>query len=492
MTSYPKGKAQLLYNQMIKEEAEAKLGAPVSRFQSVERGTQSRNSMMREVEVQTQGPPKELFTGNVDRWVGFNVIKMLPVNVRGIIHHVYLHYEKKAESREANNEETHKPRRLLTSQKSCDDDNTEVERMLLSAKILERMINQNIYSDIAFDFKYWEDRSDDFKEQEGSVYPLWRFECEVGECEDVTCLVWNSLYSDMFAAGYGSYNFYQQPQSGRICIFTLKNCSYPEYLLAAPAGVLSLDFHPRHPQLLVAGLADGNVAVYNLVRNRHRPTLLSDRDSGKHSDHVWSVVWSGDDIDGYRNFISTSADGTVKLWTVVRTFLRQTELLKLSFTKVFSTDDVSGDLADGGTAVSLCPGGEDEYLVGTENGDLHVCTTHCSSTTLLRNLFHNSINSFSCLCSFQAHSTPVRSLHWNYFITDIFLSCGTEMTVKIWRKGGTSPLFIFKLQNQVTDACWSPYSSTVFGASTVDGRVHIYDLSINKYSAICCQAIVPR
>ena len=67
MTSYPKGKAQLLYNQMIKEEAEAKLGAPVSRFQSVERGTQSRNSMMREVEVQTQGPPKELFTGNVDR-----------------------------------------------------------------------------------------------------------------------------------------------------------------------------------------------------------------------------------------------------------------------------------------------------------------------------------------------------------------------------------------------------------------------------------------
>ena len=52
---------------MMKEEAEAKLGAPVSRFQSVERGTQSRNSMMREVEVQTQGPPKELFTGNVDR-----------------------------------------------------------------------------------------------------------------------------------------------------------------------------------------------------------------------------------------------------------------------------------------------------------------------------------------------------------------------------------------------------------------------------------------
>ena len=50
-------------------ESEAKLGAPVSRFKSVERGTQYRNSMTREVEVQTQGPPKEVFSGNIDRFV---------------------------------------------------------------------------------------------------------------------------------------------------------------------------------------------------------------------------------------------------------------------------------------------------------------------------------------------------------------------------------------------------------------------------------------
>ena len=47
--------------------------------------------------------------------------------------------------------------------------------MLLSAKILERMITQNNYSEIAFDFKYWEDRSDDYKEFEGTLYPLWNF-----------------------------------------------------------------------------------------------------------------------------------------------------------------------------------------------------------------------------------------------------------------------------------------------------------------------------
>ena len=54
------------------------------------------------------------------------------------------------------------------------------------------------------------------------------------------------------------------------------------------------------------------------------------------------------------------------------------------------------------------------------------------------------------------------------------------------------PLFMFDLDSHVGDVAWAPYCSTVFSAATVDGRVHIYDLSINKYSAICCQAIVPR
>ena len=62
-----KGRAQLAYNETLREEEEAKTGIPVSKFQFVERGTQSRNSMMREVEVQTQGPPKEVFSGTVDR-----------------------------------------------------------------------------------------------------------------------------------------------------------------------------------------------------------------------------------------------------------------------------------------------------------------------------------------------------------------------------------------------------------------------------------------
>ena len=305
---------------------------------------------------------------------------------RGIIHDVYVQYEKKTEKKEAQNEESVRPRRRLVGGKTSGSEEKTEERMLLSAKILERMINQNIHAEIAFDFKYFEDRTDDFKEVEGSLYPLWRFESEASGEQDVTCLQWSSLYPDLFAAGYGSYNFYQQPRCGLICVFSLKNSSHPEYLLAAPAGVLSLAFHPRQPHLLVAGLADGNVALYNLARNRQRPLLVSSLNTGKHSDLVWSVVWSGDDPAGHLNFLSTSADGTVKLWTVVRTFLRQTELFRLTWARPTSVQ--GAQLADGGTVLSLCPGLAGDlaghYLVGTEEGNVHHCTTSFSSTALLR------------------------------------------------------------------------------------------------------------
>ena len=63
-----KGKKQVTNNEKMRAEKEAKLESPVSSFQSVERGTQYRNTMTREVEVQTQGAAREVFSGNIDRF----------------------------------------------------------------------------------------------------------------------------------------------------------------------------------------------------------------------------------------------------------------------------------------------------------------------------------------------------------------------------------------------------------------------------------------
>ena len=109
--------------------------------------------------------------------------------------------------------------------------------MIRSARIVERMINQNIYNDIAQgifnqldfsninlckktitvnvpnyiinkfyfkDFKYWEDASDEFRETEGTLLPLWKFSFEKAKKLEITGLCWNKAYKDLFAASFGS------------------------------------------------------------------------------------------------------------------------------------------------------------------------------------------------------------------------------------------------------------------------------------------------
>lgn len=121
------------------------------------------------------------------------------------------------------------------------------KRMLRSATILERMINLNTYVDIAHDFRYYDDPSDELKISdvtvEGSVLPLWTFTYSETCNLEVTGLCWNHLYPDLLGVSYGSYSFYDQPNVGFIRFYSLKNPSHPEYILETGAGVMCLDCH---------------------------------------------------------------------------------------------------------------------------------------------------------------------------------------------------------------------------------------------------------
>lgn len=50
----------------------------------------------------------------------------------------------------------------------------------------------------------------------------------------------------------------------------------------------------------------------------------------------------------------------------------------------------------------------------------------------------------------------------------------------------------FDLNNAVGDVAWAPFSSTVFAAVTTEGKVYVFDLSVNKYEPICEQQAVKK
>lgn len=91
--------------------------------------------------------------------------------------------------------------------------------MAKAAKIIERMVTQNTFDDIAqgnysslkladqnyhvrvhivfscpfciLDFKYFEDTSDEFREHEGTLLPLWKFQYDKAKHLSVTALCWS-------------------------------------------------------------------------------------------------------------------------------------------------------------------------------------------------------------------------------------------------------------------------------------------------------------
>jgi dynein intermediate chain 1 len=110
--------------------------------------------------------------------------------------------------------------------------------------------------------------------------------------------------------------------------------------------------------------------------------------------------------------------------------------------------------------------------VGTEEGLVHLATTAYSSRYLR---------------TFPAHSTPVYNIQWNPFVPEVFVTCAAEFVLKMWHKDSVRPILRFDLGALAGDVAWAPYSSTVFAAVTSEGKVFVYDLSINKYNPVCVQ-----
>jgi len=385
------------------------------------------------------------------------------------------------------------------------------EGMARLLKITERCMNHNSQDDIFEDFKYWEDGSDEYRQNEGSLLPLWKFCTDQTKRKQGTSVCWNPRYPDLFAVGYGSFDFSKQ-STGLICLFTLKNTSYPECTFRTEAGVMCLDFHPHYPSLLAVGCYDGSVMVFDVANKRSsRPLYSSSVRTGRHTDPVWQIHWQTEEDYGKDcTFYSVSSDGRVAKWNMSKNELKMEPVmtLKLTTTNMGNNGDrsdckdqndedadlmaglhhmlsdqvlLAGSSALSGLASGSCfdfnPKLDHLFIVGTEEGAVHKCSKAYSGQYLE---------------SYVGHHMAVYAARWNPFHERLFLTCSADWTVKLWDHEQSHPILSFDLGNAVGDVCWAPYSSTVFAAISNDGKVHVFDLAENKHEALCAQLITKK
>ena len=343
------------------------------------------------------------------------------------------------------------------------------QNMAIALRIIERMVGQNAEDEIFQDFKYWEDLSDNYRNGEGSLLPLWRFSTERTKRKQVTSLCWNPAYPDLFAVGFGSYEFMKQG-SGLICCFSLKNTFHPEFIFSTDSGVMCLDFHPHHQSLLAVGCYDGTVLVYDIRRKSNHPIYSSSIRTGKHTDPVWQVHWQQEDLAKELNFFSISSDGQVASWIMSKNELKMEPVMQLKLVSASRDDPEEVNLSGlaGGCCFDFNLQSEHLFIIGTEEGKIHKCSKAYSGQYLE---------------TYQGHHMAVYALKWNPFHKRVFISCSADWTIKIWDHNHPYPILSFDLGNAVGDVAWSPYSSTVFAAVTSDGKVRfMYAVVIMFYT----------
>ncbi|KAK2155931.1 hypothetical protein LSH36_226g00003 [Paralvinella palmiformis] len=280
---------------------------------------------------------------------------------------------------------------------------------------------------------------------------LWAYQAPISKGRNVSCIAWNKVNS------------------------------YPERCYTTPAGVTALDFSKAHPNLLSVGLYDGTVAIYNVRRTENETVLDSLKDmrtadedhesSGKHTGPVWQLRWiekeRGSGEERMEVLVSISTDGRVTQWSIRKGF-ESSDLMKLkripskiASNRIKKTEAFISRFS-GGLCFDFSSKDSNIYLAGTEEGHIHRCS--CS---------YNE----QYLDSYFGHAGPVYKIQWSPFNPDVFLSCSSDWSIRLWHQDRLQPILSFHSSTKaVPDVCWSPRISTVF-ACVNEGAVEVWDLS---------------
>ncbi|XP_047469472.1 dynein intermediate chain 2, ciliary-like [Penaeus chinensis] len=418
-----------LYGDIMSREDLLKLDSQPNPFNYSGRVSQTQRVLSKEVAMQTIPPPDQTFSANA----GFAEI--------------YDAYEK-----DYSGEETETPPMFqkpgsdqtssglpssLPLQPPVDtggEEESDLGPVLPAVMTLERMVNQNIFDDVTQDYKYWEDISDEHRNLEGSLLPLWKFTCDGARLFVVADICWSPFYHDLFIAAYMS-----ETTGIVISDKDFKNTVYIAVMVMNRK-------REKRASIMAAGREDGTVIIYDIRSPVSIRTVSSSAVGGKHLLPVCQVrLRVGVDVPG----VDFDFD-----------FLNVR--FSLGYTQMHGNH----------------PRGQSfgAPLIGVDTGAIFQVRTTC----------HHSITRY------PAHVGAVRNITWNRHHIRVFATCSIDWTLKIWLYNCFSPVVTLDLGSPVACLSWSPYSSSVLAGVSDEGRVYVYDLFLRKCLPLCSQNVTHK
>eukprot|EP00605_Chrysophyceae_sp_TOSAG23-4_P002460 GSChrysophyteH1.ASY1.ANO1.2719.1 assembled CDS len=332
-----------------------------------------------------------------------------------------------------------------------------------------------------------------------------------------TGVSWNAPGSSL-AVSYGLDNITGWCDSpGALCVWNIfgKNFNHsdPDYVMGHPSCLMSTQFHPEFPSIVAAGSFNGEVVVWDLNSPDQPPTVSPIADYS-HKEPVTALQWvkQGTASTGEDNWllVSAGADGRVLMWTLDNGLLHPVKGGVISRPQKGSQRTYPASY--GATAIAFSGGiGSSNrpqwMMTGTETGNLSRSQTArlFSSAPLTMDSFqtgqkdpekekgdgyYTSLRRGNEAFAHDSHVGSIHSLDFSPFSRNIFLSCGSDGTLRLSHLLESSPLRVWEPSpalsasemnsepfSPLTAAQFSPSRPMVFAAASSTGYIYIFDLA---------------
>jgi hypothetical protein len=160
---------------------------------------------------------------------------------------------------------------------------------------------------------------------------------------------------------------------GLVLFWSLRNPDYPEKILRTSHSVTALDFSKQHPMILAVGLSNGDVNIYDVMREGTSWNVSVESSAGmpdSHLDPVWNLKWIVRGVERLETLVSISTDGRVLEWNLKKGLV----MSKLMDLKKSGTGDGWISNAAAGLSFDFHPEDATTYVTGTEDGNIHRCS----------------------------------------------------------------------------------------------------------------------
>lgn len=335
---------------------------------------------------------------------------------------------------------------------------------------------------------------------------------DAAKCKDrvVTSIEWSVHHPELFLAAYVLQEDGLVDQDGQVLVWNTHMTGRPEYTFTSQSAVMTAQFHPTNPKLIIGGTRSGLLVVWD-CREKHAPVFRSSLARG-HTHPVFALA-TVPVANRLHNVVSLSNDGLVCTWSDSNlgeplreealadrkntTAAAAARINKSSLPSSSFYDEVLTTCFDfAGNDVNQMYLGADEGVIykpswsstAEKDGGLEEWPAHDGPVTALR--FHpassSSATAAATISGAAAAGEPsVRRVHGGLMSSefgDLFVTSSFDSTVKLWgTKGARTPLLTLEAaRDYVYDVQWSPSHPAVLASGDGAGSLHFWNLVTSR------------